>query len=403
MDGPSGGNIGMDALTVRGGSKRFDELADGIGPCFGRHDLRSRAIGYLRGLLASVERKNSWQVSEHLGDEKPYGIQRLLGRARWDADEVRDQLFRYASEHLSDPRDPGVLIVDETGFLKKGDKSAGVQRQYSGTAGRIENCQIGVFMALATSRGRALRAKSQKGDFFNSPAASVFRRDGGGWVEEAVLTGEAPRPFDRYGNSVAIDGDHIVVAAPSTLVLGSSASSVYIYRRAGISWSQEARVFAWDLDDPMAGPTDFGCSVAVNGDNILIGREFVFGRAYYVRREAGSWLQHAVVKSRDIGLTMGFGRTVALSGSTALFGAQLEAPEHLVVDPVGPPPSDELFGAGGAYIYDLAAPAELCKCDKTLCGIIPVCILPLMLAGMWWMKNAPEFYRFIWRLRYGTS
>lgn len=156
MDGPSGVGIGMDAKTVLGWSKRFDELTDRVGPCFGRRDLRSRATGYLRGLLSSVERKNSWQVSAHLGDEKPYGVQRLLGRARWDADAVRDQLFRYASEHLSDSCDPGVLIVDETGFLKKGDKSAGVQRQYSGTAGRIENCQIGVFMALATSRGRVL-------------------------------------------------------------------------------------------------------------------------------------------------------------------------------------------------------------------------------------------------------
>ena len=111
---------------------------------------------YLRGLLGSVERKNSWQLSEHLGREKPYGIQRLLGRASWDADKVRDELLRYASENLIGPGDPGVLIVDETGFLKKGDKSVGVQRQYSGTAGRIENCQIGVFLALSTSRGRAL-------------------------------------------------------------------------------------------------------------------------------------------------------------------------------------------------------------------------------------------------------
>lgn len=146
----------MDAKTVRGWSKRFDELTDWVGPCFGRHDLRARAIGYLRGLLGSVERKNSWQVAEHLGDKKPYGVQRLLGRARWDADEVRDQLVRYASEHLIDTRDRGVLIVDETGFLKKGDKSVGVQRQYSGTAGRIENCQIGVFLALSTSFGRVL-------------------------------------------------------------------------------------------------------------------------------------------------------------------------------------------------------------------------------------------------------
>ena len=146
----------MDAKTVRGWSKQFDRLVDRVGPCFGRHDLRSQAEGYLRGLLGRVERKNSWQLSEHLGREKPYGIQRLLGRARWDADELRDELIRYASQHLIDEKDGGVLIVDETGFLKKGTQSAGVQRQYSGTAGRIENCQIGVFLALATPGGRGL-------------------------------------------------------------------------------------------------------------------------------------------------------------------------------------------------------------------------------------------------------
>jgi len=146
----------MDTQMVRGWSKQFDVLAEEIGPCFRRRDLRAQATGYLRGLLGRVERKNSWQLAEHLGREKPYGIQRLLGRASWSADEVRDELIRYASQHLIRSGDPGVLIVDETGFLKKGDKSVGVQRQYSGTAGRIENCQIGVFLALATSRGRAL-------------------------------------------------------------------------------------------------------------------------------------------------------------------------------------------------------------------------------------------------------
>lgn len=146
----------MDAKTVRGWSRQFERLADRVGPCFARHDLRSQATGYVRGLLGSVERKNSWQLSEHLGREKPYGIQRLLGRASWKADDVRDELLRYAVEHLVRPGDRGVLIVDETGFLKKGDKSVGVQRQYSGTAGRIENCQIGVFLALSSSRGRAL-------------------------------------------------------------------------------------------------------------------------------------------------------------------------------------------------------------------------------------------------------
>jgi FOG: Transposase len=103
-----------------------------------------------------MERKNGWQMAEHLGDATPHAVQRLLGVAVWDADRVRDEILRYTREQLLAPGEAGVLVVDETGFLKKGVKSAGVQRQYSGTAGRIENCQIGVFLALSGSRGRAL-------------------------------------------------------------------------------------------------------------------------------------------------------------------------------------------------------------------------------------------------------
>src|SRR5262249_6011500 len=124
-----------------------------LGEHFARSEPRARALNYLRGLLGDAERKNGWQLAEYLGDDRPYGVQHLLGRADWDADAVRDDLRAYALEHLADPN--GVLIVDETGFLKKGSKSAGVQRQYSGTAGRIENCQIGVFLAFAGRRGRA--------------------------------------------------------------------------------------------------------------------------------------------------------------------------------------------------------------------------------------------------------
>jgi len=131
----------------------FEELARRIAPHFGRKDLRGRAEGYLRGLLDRVERKNSWQLAEAVGDLTPHGIQRLLGRARWNAEAVRDDLRTYVVEHLGEP--DGVLIVDETGFLKKGNKSAGVARQYSGTAGRIENCQIGVFLAYHSRRGTA--------------------------------------------------------------------------------------------------------------------------------------------------------------------------------------------------------------------------------------------------------
>ncbi|GIH97929.1 hypothetical protein Psi01_85590 [Planobispora siamensis] len=106
----------------------------------------------MRGLLAPIAGKNGWTLAEAAGEASPLGMQRLLNAARWDADAVRDDLRSYVIEHLG-ARD-GVLIVDETGFLKKGDKSAGVQRQYSGTAGRIENCQLGVFLGYATSAGR---------------------------------------------------------------------------------------------------------------------------------------------------------------------------------------------------------------------------------------------------------
>jgi len=111
----------------------------------------------VRGLLGRVDRKNGWQVAEHLGDDKPYGVQRLLGRARWDAGAVRDEVRRYAAEHLLAPGDGGgLVVVDETGFRETGEKSAGVQRPYSGTAGRTENCQVGVSLALSGPRGRAL-------------------------------------------------------------------------------------------------------------------------------------------------------------------------------------------------------------------------------------------------------
>jgi SRSO17 transposase len=115
--------------------------------------VRTRARRYLDGLLAPVERKNGWQLAEALGERTPDGVQRLLNAAHWDADAVRDDLQRYVVTHLGDA--DAVLVVDETGFLKKGTKSAGVARQYSGTAGRIENCQIGVFLHYAAPRGQA--------------------------------------------------------------------------------------------------------------------------------------------------------------------------------------------------------------------------------------------------------
>jgi len=119
---------------------------------FARPEPRRRALQYLKGLLSSVERKNGWQLAEQAGEGTPDGMQRLLATADWDAEQVRDDLRAYVVEHLGDPT--AVLVVDETGFVKKGPKSVGVQRQYSGTAGRIENCQIGVFLAYAGAQGR---------------------------------------------------------------------------------------------------------------------------------------------------------------------------------------------------------------------------------------------------------
>jgi SRSO17 transposase len=124
-----------------------------IAPRFARAEPRRRVLAYLRGLLGAVTRKNGWQLVEHAGEDTPDGMQRLLATADWDPDLVRDDLRGYVVEHLGDPG--AVLVVDETGFLKKGSTSVGVQRQYSGSAGKVDNCQLGVFLAYASPRGRA--------------------------------------------------------------------------------------------------------------------------------------------------------------------------------------------------------------------------------------------------------
>ena len=125
-----------------------------MGDVFARSEVRERSLAYLEGLLSGCERKNSWQVAEWAGEASPYGMQYLLGRARWDAEVLRARLGEYVKEELGS-RD-AVLVLDETGFLKKGLHSAGVQRQYSGTAGRVENSQVGVFLCYAGRRGYVL-------------------------------------------------------------------------------------------------------------------------------------------------------------------------------------------------------------------------------------------------------
>ena len=168
------------STEIAGWCGGLDALHGRIAGRFRRSEARERAKRYLAGLLARVERKNGWQLAEHLGEPGPQGIQRLLNAADWDADAVRDDLRTYVVEHLGGP--DGVLICDETGFLKKGTKSVGVQRQYSGTAGRIENCQIGVFLGYASGKGHAFLDRE-----LYLPQV---------WINDAARRGEAGVPTE---------------------------------------------------------------------------------------------------------------------------------------------------------------------------------------------------------------
>ena len=138
---------------VRDWAAGLEEVHARIAGAFARSEARARVPAYLCGLLGQLERKNGWTLAEAAGEVSPDGMQRLLRTADWNADAVRDELRNYVVERLGPG---GVLIVDETGFIKKGTRSAGVARQYTGTTGKIDNCQIGVFCAYATPTGRAL-------------------------------------------------------------------------------------------------------------------------------------------------------------------------------------------------------------------------------------------------------
>ena len=135
------------------GTQALAQLSERIAPRFKRAEVRKRVGRYLRGLLASVERKNGWQMAEELAEPNAHGVQRLLAEADWDEEVVRDDLRAYVIENLGEAG--AMLVIDETGFLKKGKKSAGVARQYSGTAGRRENSQVGVFLVYSSPKGAA--------------------------------------------------------------------------------------------------------------------------------------------------------------------------------------------------------------------------------------------------------
>ena len=150
---PLGGVMAVAAWTgaLVDWRAELEALKRHMAPVFGRGETRQAAGTFIEGLLSPAERKTGWMLAEQAGLERPYRIQSLLGRSSWSADALRDRVRDYVAQALGD--EAGVLVIDETGFLKKGRHSVGVARQYSGTAGRVENCQVGVFAAYASRWG----------------------------------------------------------------------------------------------------------------------------------------------------------------------------------------------------------------------------------------------------------
>ena len=147
-------NLHEQLISLPSWEQQLDNTLRRLDSFLPRKEVRQQAKNYVQGLLSPIERKNGWQLAEHLGQRNPYRLQHLLDRAVWDAEALRDELARFVVEHLGAP--DGVAVLDESGFLKKGTHSCGVKRQYCGTAGRVENCQVGVFVGYASDLGYTL-------------------------------------------------------------------------------------------------------------------------------------------------------------------------------------------------------------------------------------------------------
>lgn len=217
----------LDLLDVQVWSVYWAEIERRTGAVFARTETRIRAVAYLAGLLSPAERKNSWQLAEISGDRNPYGFQHLLGRADWDPDDLRDRLRAYVTDYLHAP--DAVGVIDETGFLKKGTHSAGVARQYSGTAGRIENSQIGVFLAYASRYGHSLLDRE-----LYLPA---------GWTDDRERCRSAGIPDDRaFATKPALARQMLERALAAGVVLAwITGDSIYGDDRALRQWLEEHR------------------------------------------------------------------------------------------------------------------------------------------------------------------
>jgi SRSO17 transposase len=222
---PESSPAALDIRDVQVWSIYWGQLERRISSVFARSDALVRAMSYLTGLLSPAERKNSWQLAEIMGAPNPYGFQHLLGRADWQPDTLRDFLRTYVTDYLADP--DAIGVIDETGFLKKGTHSAGVARQYSGTAGRIENCQMGVFLAYASRYGQTLLDRE-----LYLPAA---------WTSDRVRCEHAGIPEDRaFVTKPALAQQMLARACKAGVVLAWVAGdSVYGNDRVLRGWLEE--------------------------------------------------------------------------------------------------------------------------------------------------------------------
>jgi SRSO17 transposase len=197
--------------------EQFDEVLGRVAGRFARVDLRRRARAFVRGLVADLPRKNCWTIAEHAGDATPDGMQHLLARAVWDHDGVRDDVRAYLVEHLGDPE--AVLVIDETGDLKSGTATVGVQRQYTGTAGRVENAQVAVYLVYATDAGHGLidrelyLPRSWTGDPERLQAAGVPDQVGFATKPE-LATRMLARALDAGVPAAWVTGDEVYGANP---------------------------------------------------------------------------------------------------------------------------------------------------------------------------------------------
>src|SRR6266566_1891905 len=306
-------------------AEELAHLQSRIGPRFRRAEVRQRATRFLEGLMSPVERKNGWQLAEELGERGPRGVQRLLGDADWDEEAVRDDLRAYVTEHLGEEN--GVLVLDETGFIKKGKKSAGVARQYSGTAGRRENSQIGVFLLYATCQGAGFLDRelylpqewtvdrvrcreagipdevgfATKGELAQRMLARAFAAQ----VPAKWVVGDTVYGYDEMRSWLEKQGRNYVLAVPEThliwiagqpqpvgLVAALLPAEAWVVLSAG-EGSQGPRLYEWawlELPEERVAGSD-------RGSWLLIRRSLVDAskRAYYrVSGPAGTTLAEAV-------------------------------------------------------------------------------------------------------------